>query len=106
MLDLIQLGNNPLYPKKAILWEWMKDPSVPEWLSDRAKVEIDESGNIKLVLRNTDLGVEVLDSSGQYVIASMINGKGGGLLYSRDFPIMYLSDKQIELLYKTKPFKN
>ena len=43
--EITQSGDNPDYPRKAIIWRYGVDP-VPEWLSDRAKIKcIDNNGN-------------------------------------------------------------
>ena len=101
MQRLRQKGRNPNYPKEGILWEIQEE--IPDWVSDNFKVSIDSNtGKLKLYLRETSLGYELLLSSG--ITSGMLidKEKSGGLIKSKTHPLIYLTESQINLLYDKK----
>ena len=97
--EITQSGDNPDYPRKAIIWRYGIDP-VPEWLSDRAKIKcIDNNGNPQLEIRNGVSGeIEIIESGGRDVLVKT-KTKDSILLYSETHPIISLTPHQLELLY-------
>lgn len=101
MQKLKQRGKNPDYPKEAILWAFSDE--LPDWISDNFKVYINqETGETELVMRETTRGFELLLSSGTQFNTRVDKEKSGGMLYSKTHPIIYLTEKQISLLYDKK----
>lgn len=96
-----QSGYNDKYPESIKVWR-VGDP-IPEWLSDRAKIEfVDGDGNLTLSTLDTSSGgIEIMESSGKNVLAKL-NSKKDYLCISSDETgnIFPLTVDQIELLYK------
>lgn len=97
-MPLIQRGRNNKYPK--IIETWKLGESVPEWLSDRSKVELVDLGNEDKKLKTTPLssgGYEIYDASGKNVLTRVPDN---GLVCFGDNYIFSLSSDEIELLYE------
>lgn len=96
-MELRQTGKNPDYPMKADTWR-MTDP-IPEWLSDRAAVLVDDYGEVSLKTRDeTSGGIEILESGERNILVRM-KTKDSILLYSKTHPIMSVTPRQLKLLY-------
>ena len=64
-----QRGRNNLYPESIETWK--QGETVPEWLSDRAKVEMVDLGNADKILKTSFLssgGYEIYEASGKSVL--------------------------------------
>lgn len=97
---LIQRGRNNAYPETIKIWKLGQ--KVPEWLSDRAKVEGVDLGNEDKLLKTTELssgGYELYDASGKNVLVRVPKG---GLVCFGDNKIFSLSQKELDLLYEEK----
>lgn len=98
-----QSGYNDKFPGSIKVWR--VGDKIPEWLSDRAKIEfVDGDGNLTLsTLETSTGGIEIMDSSGKNVLIKL-NNKSDYLCISEDESgnIFSLSEKQINLLYKKK----
>ena len=102
MLKLKQKGRNFSYPEEGELWCFSEE--LPDWISDNFRVYIDsEKNRTELYLRETSLGYELLLSSGVSSGIFIDKEKSGGLIRSKTHPIIYLTKKQIDLLYKKIP---
>lgn len=100
MLKLKQKGFNPNFPEKAELWKIKSEEQLPDWIIDRAKVEILNNQTTLCKRRITSGGYEILDSSGKIAILTVNKEEDGGVLYSKTHPLIYLTEKQLSLLYK------
>ena len=91
-----QKGNNPKYPKEIEYWKFGQ--SVPEWLSDNAKVKfIDGEGNITLDFKETNTGLDLPDSSGKSILLRL-TGKDDYICMG-DNIIFSLTKKQFKILF-------
>lgn len=100
---LIQRGRNNLYPESIEAWK--PGMRVPEWLSDRAKVELVDLGNADKVLKMVELssgGFEIPDSSGKSILVRV--PKDGYVCFG-DNRIFGLSQRELDLLYEDKKRK-
>lgn len=101
---LVQKGRNDNYPVK--IETWMYGETVPEWLSDKAKVvAIDEgTGNPMLdMIETTTGGYELKNSDG---ISALVKTNDRYDYVCHDpvtDKIFSLSKLQISLLYNSKP---
>ena len=97
---LIQRGRNSLYPESIEVWK--PGMKVPEWLSDRAKVDLVDLGNADKILKIIELssgGYEIPDSSGKN---TLIRAPKDGYVCFGDNKIFALDPKALELLYEEK----
>ena len=95
---MIQRGRNDKYPEKIETWK--KGQRVPEWLSDRAKIELVDLGNEDKILKMTNLssgGYELYDASGKNVLTRV--PEENGYVCFGDSKIFSLSQRELELLY-------
>lgn len=95
---MIQRGRNDKYPEKIEVWK--PGDKVPEWLSDRAKVELVDLGNADKILKIIELssgGYEIPDASGKNVLIRV--PKEGWVCYGNN-KIFSLSALELELLYE------
>lgn len=95
---LTQRGKNNLYPETIKIWRL--GDRVPEWLSDRAKVEGVDLGNADKMLKTTELssgGFELYDASGKNVLVRV--PKGGMVCFGNN-RIFALSQAEFDLLYE------
>ncbi len=101
---MVQRGLNSKYPERIDTWRLGE--SVPDWLSDRAKVLfIDGEGNITLDMFKLDTGgVEIKNSDGKGILVKMKTGDSV-LCYSSGKNIFSLKPKQLELLYQEEEKK-
>ena len=93
-----QRGRNNLYPETIETWK--QGETVPEWLSDRAKVEMVDLGNADKILKTSPLssgGYEVYEASGKSVLVRVPEG---GYVCFGDNRIFSLSQKELDLLYE------
>lgn len=106
-----QKGLNKKYPKEIEVWK-INDEYIPEWISDRAKVEsVGENGVLKIgTLETNDGGIEIINSNGTGVLVKIENKEEDFICFSRYeeknvlikgvFP---LTKHQLELLYEKIP---
>lgn len=94
-----QLGYNKKYPETVDTWKF-GSTSVPEWLSDRAKVKfIDGEGNLTLDILETNTGgYEIKNTEGTGALL-LVPGKDDFVCYG-DGKIFSLTPVQFKLLYK------
>ena len=100
---LVQRGRNNLYPESIEIWK--PGMKVPEWLSDRAKVELVDLGNADKILKIIELssgGYEIPDSSGKN---TLIRVPKDGYVCFGDNRVLALSQKELDLLYEEKKRK-
>ena len=105
MIDKIfrQYGRNDKYPKEIKVWR-LSDETLPEWLSDIAKLKFGEGG--KLLLDYRDLysgGYSILDSSGKYTLIS-VQDKNDYVCFGNS-KLFSITENQFKLLYKEKKNK-
>lgn len=101
---MIQRGRNEKYPEKIEVWR--KGSKVPEWLSDRAKIDMLDLGNEDKILKITELssgGYELFDSSGKNVLVKV--PEENGYVCFGNSKIFALKERELELLYKEEKRK-
>lgn len=93
-----QRGENKNYPELVEIWSIGN--SIPEWLSDNAKVSfIDGNGNITLdTLENNTGGYQIKSSAGSETLVN-VKRKSDLVCYG-DNRIFSLSPQQFNLIYK------
>lgn len=99
--EYIQSGYNDKYPWKITTWKW--GDSIPDWLSDRAKVSfIDGNGNLTLETHETSSGgIEIVSSSGSGILVKLVSKKDYVCIEnSEEGNIFTLTETQLNLLYK------
>lgn len=95
-----QRGRNNLYPETIEIWKI--GDKVPEWLSDRAKIEMVDLGNADKILKTTELssgGYEIYEASGKNVLVRV--PKEGTVCFG-DNRVFSLSKMELDLLYEEK----
>lgn len=93
-----QRGRNSLYPETIETWK--QGERVPEWLSDRAKVELVDLGNADKKLKTSLLssgGYEIYEASGKSVLVRVPED---GYVCFGDNRVFGLSQKELDLLYE------
>ena len=93
-----QRGYNSKYPDNIVTWRYGE--TVPEWLSDIAKVNAinDNTNKVNLFTRDTNTGgYEILDSSGTSVLVRTV--KKSDFVCKSDKIIFSLTEEQFNLLY-------
>lgn len=95
-----QKGRNSKYPETIETWS-IGQP-VPEWLSDRAKVNgMYSEGQCTLEIRKTTSGgYELLDSGGQYTLVRVDTLNGVVCKDISSEKIISLRPEQLRLLYE------
>lgn len=108
----LQKGFNKKYPTKIYVWRFNKFDKVPEWISDRAKIEsIGEDGNIKLsVVETSRGGIEIISSNGNGCLVKLENKDEDYICFSVEeekdviiHGVFPLTNHQLELMYKKLP---
>lgn len=105
-----QRGLNEKYPKEIEVWK-VNDEYIPEWISDRAKVEsVKENGSLKIGIRETnDGGVEIINSNGTGILVRVENKEEDYICFSKNEEkniikgVFSLTKHQLELLYEKYP---
>ena len=101
---MLQRGRNNKYPKKIETWKIGDD--VPEWLSDRAKVELVDLGSGKKTIKTNEFtngGIEVVAADGRNSLVKTTSKTD--LICFGDGKIFSLTEKQLNLLYKNEETK-
>jgi len=96
---MIQRGRNSKYPSKIEVWR--EGDLVPEWLSDRARVESVDLGSGEKILKINKLssgGIEIISSDWTNTLIKT-SGEGDYVCFG-DNRIFSLSEIQLNLLYK------
>ena len=99
LYDITQRGLNPDYPKEAYIWT--PTEPIPEWISDRAKIEgFKDTGEPLLSVRpRTSGGMDILDTTGKEALVTL-ETPDSFVLYSSTHPLMSVTPHQLELLYE------
>ena len=91
-----QRGRNNKYPET--IETWRLGEKVPSWLSNVCAVKrVDESGEMKLDLREAGNGYELIASGVNQILVKV--DKNEDYVCFGDSRIFSLTSKQIELLY-------
>lgn len=100
-----QSGYNSKYPE--IIETWRLGESIPDWLSDRAKVNfMDGDGNLTLDINETSSGgIEIINSGGTGTLVLLKSKKDYVCRGEGDSRIFSLTRTQLDLLYNPKKQK-